>query len=54
MTYPKELKPRKETKVMTDKRLIKCWGKELNRVQLVVSKDAPLQGKYVYKFVRLK
>jgi len=51
MTYPKELKPRKETKVMTDKRLIKCWGKELNRVQLVVSKDAPLQGKYVYKFV---
>ncbi len=54
MTYPKELKPRKETKVMTDKRLIKCWGKELNRVQLVVAKDAPLQGKYVYKFVRLK
>lgn len=54
MTYPKELEPRKETKEMTDKRLIKCWGKELNRVQLVVSKNAPLQGKYVYKFVRLK
>ena len=54
MTYPKELKPRKETNLLTDRRLIKCWGKELNRVQLVVKDNAPLKGIYTYKFMRLK
>lgn len=46
LSYPSVLSASIETKVLDDPRQYKVWGKELRRIILRSSDDAPVKGSY--------
>ena len=52
MTFPKDLKPSKEKRVLDDRRMQKSWKEDVYRLQLAFPDDAPLEGQYVFRFSR--
>ena len=53
MSFPKEMIPHKEMRVLDDPRFIRSWGNCLYRLQLEVPQDSPLTGSHVFTFKAL-